>query len=465
MTTAASHAVTTLAMQPALTLADTPTWLTAQNLVSFLVVAVILHVILGTITLLIYIERKLSAYCQDRIGPNRVGFDFGLPFMPKIIRRCWGLGQSLADGIKLFLKEDYTPERVDKVLFTLAPAIIVIPALMAFAIIPWGGTWICPSFRIPLVNWAVEGGPVQVQGLVVNIGIVYVLAVAAVGVYGVTLGGWASNNKYAFLGGLRATAQMISYEIPMGLMLLAALLVVGSLLPDQVIRHQVSNGWLLFSQPIAAVIFLIALIAEANRAPFDNPECEQELVGGYHTEYTSMRFGLFMLAEYAHLINASAFFSLIFLGGYQIPGIPGLQPDDTHILAVLFKFGVYMTKIILMISFIMLIRWTIPRLRFDQVMSMAWGAVIPISLLVVVATSFMVYFGYRGLIPMLIMNLGLIAIIFVFAPLFPRSDSNRRLAIYGSRFSPMEGELVSTGPTHAMAREDRPVEGTIDPVR
>lgn len=448
-----------------LTLADTPSWVTAQNLVSCLLIALVLNVNLVCIAYFIYIERKMAAYIQDRLGPNRVGFDFGLPFMPKFLRRCWGLGQSLADGIKLFVKEDYTPERVDKILYTLAPAIIVIPALMAFAVIPFGGTWICPTFTIPLVNWTVAGGPVQVQGLAVNVGVVYVLATAAVGVYGVTLGGWASNNKYAFLGGLRATAQMISYEIPMGLMLLSALLITRSFLPDQIVRYQTEHGWLLFSQPIAAAIFLIALIAEANRAPFDNPECEQELVGGYHTEYTSMRYGLFMLAEYGHVLNASAFFTLMFLGGYQIPGLPGLQPDDTHILAVLAKITVYFVKIFLMAGFIMLVRWTIPRLRFDQVMSMAWGGVIPISLLIVVATSVMVYINYTGLIPMLAMNAVLVAVIMLFAPLIPKVESNRRLPLYGSRFSPMPGEYVSSRPTHAVALEDRPVEGTVDPVR
>jgi len=172
-----------------------------------------------------------------------------------------------------------------------------------------------------------------------------------------------------------------------------------------------------------------------------------------------------MLAEYGHVLNASAFFSLMFLGGYQLPGIPGLQPDDTHILAVLAKITVYFVKIFLMAGFIMLVRWTIPRLRFDQVMSMAWGGVIPISLLIVVATSFMVYFNATGIVPMVLMNVGLIAIIYLLTPLMPKAEANRRIPLYGSRFSPMPGEFVSARPTHAMALEDRPVQGTIDPVR
>jgi len=262
-------------MNPALTLAQTPSWVTAQNLVSFLLIAAILNVNLICIAYFIYIERKMAAYIQDRLGPNRVGFDFGLPFMPKFLRRCWGLGQSLADGIKLFVKEDYTPERVDKILFTLAPAIIVIPALMAFAVIPFGGTWNCPTFTIPVLDWTVQGGPVQVQGLVANVGVFYVLAVAALGVYGVTLGGWASNNKYAFLGGLRATAQMISYEIPMGLMLLSALLVTRSLMPQDIIRHQVENGWLIFSQPVAGAIFLIASSPRPTALPSTTPSASR----------------------------------------------------------------------------------------------------------------------------------------------------------------------------------------------
>ncbi len=442
-------------------------WISAQLIVSAVVILVVVHAILFGVTLCIYLERKISAYIQDRIGPNRVGFDFGLPAL-KFLRGCLGLGQSLADGIKLFLKEDYTPERVDKVLFTLAPAVIVIPALIGFVVIPWGGTWNVPEFTIPLLNVHVEGGPVVVAGANVNVGIIYLIAAASLGVYGVTLGGWASNNKYSFLGGLRATAQMLAYEIPLGLSLLAVLLVVGSVMPEQIIRHQVENGWMIIAQPIAGALFFISALAEANRAPFDNAEAEQELVGGYHTEYSSMRFALFLLAEYCHVITSSAFFALLFLGGYHLPLVPWLSPDETTFLAVLIKGLVYAGKVSLLVCFVMVVRWTLPRMRYDQVMMMAWQAVIPIALVVVVATSLVIYFGVgRSLgmawgesIPLLAANLLLVSGLLVLYPMLPRYNPNRKIRLYGSRFSPVPGAGVTTAPTDPMALEDRPVQGT-----
>jgi NADH-quinone oxidoreductase subunit H len=442
-------------------LPETLNWITAQLLVSCLVVAVMLHVILITVAYLIYLERKISAYVQDRVGPNRVGLDFGLTFMPKFLRRAFGLGQSLADGFKLFLKEDYAPSRVDKALFTLAPAIIVIPALMGFLIIPWGGTWMCPDIHVPLTNYVIAGGPVQVIGANINVGVVYLLAVAAMGVYGVTLGGWASNNKYSFLGGLRATSQMISYEIPMGMALLAVLLTAGSVLPDTLVRIQALDGWNILLHPLAGILFFIAGLAEANRAPFDNAECEQELVGGYHTEYSSMRFGTFLLAEYAHVQTFSSFFTLLFLGGYHLPFVPGLSPEATGLGAMLLKCGVYFTKVILVISLVMLVRWSLPRLRFDQIMQTAWQALIPLGLLVIVGTSVMIYLNQRTLIPMLGMNVFVAVIFVLLMPWLHTPRANARVPLYGSRFSPMAGERVSHAPTSGLATEDRPVEGTL----
>lgn len=430
----------------------------AQLVVSLVVILVVIHVVLLTVAYLIYLERKISAYIQDRLGPNRVGFDFGLPFL-KFLRGALGLGQPLADGLKFLLKEDYAPSRVDKYLFTIAPMASMTPALIGFVIIPWGGVWICPDFTLPFVG-EVEGGPVHIAGLVVNVGILYLLAVASLGVYGVTLGGWASNNKYSFLGGMRCTAQMISYEVPLGVSLLAALLLMGTFLPDEIIRYQHANGWLIVSQPIAAFIFFTAILAEANRAPFDNAEAEQELVGGYHTEYSSMRFALFFLAEYAHMITSSAFFALIFLGGYEIPFIPWLSPESTSLLAVFLKFFVFFGKVLLIICFMMVIRWSLPRLRYDQVMSMAWQAVIPLSIAVLIMTSVMVYFGLRGPLPMLGANVVLALVALAIVPFLPRYVPNRRLALYGSRFSPVEGERVSTRPTDPVALEDRPVQST-----
>ena len=437
--------------------------LTAQFIVSAVICVVVVHVILIGVAYSIYLERKISAYIQDRVGPNRVGFDFGLPAL-RFLRGMFGLGQPLADGLKFFLKEDYTPAHVDKVLFTLAPAVIVIPALMGFIVIPWGGAWNVPDFTIPILNIHVAGGPVQVAGAVVNVGVIYLLAVASLSVYGVTLGGWASNNKYSFLGGLRSTAQMLAYEIPLGLSLLAVLLVVGSLIPADLIGYQVKNGWLLLSQPIAAVIFFISILAEANRAPFDNAEAEQELVGGYHTEYSSMRFALFFLAEYSHMITSSAFFALVFLGGYHLPFIPWLSPEETTLVAALLKCLVYFTKVALLVCFMMVIRWTLPRMRFDQVMMMAWQAVIPLALVVVIVSSAVIYLNlgprfnlpWGQSLPLLAANAAVIVGFLIIYPLLPNYETNRRVPMYGSRFNPVPGEPVSTRPRDPMALADRP---------
>jgi NADH-quinone oxidoreductase subunit H len=433
-----------------------PSIITAQLIVNIIVCVIVIHIVLVGAGLLLWQERKLSAYVQDRIGPNRVGFDLipQLSFLKGLV----GLGQGLADGLKLFLKEDYTPRRVDKVLFLLAPGVMVIPALIGFIIIPWGGAFNFPAIDLSFISsgMMLPGGVVHVAGANFNVGVVYLLAVASLGVYGVTLGGWAANNKYSFLGGLRATAQMISYEIPMGLSILAVLLLVGSLLPEAIIKYQVSHGWLIATQPVSAVIFFIAIMAEANRAPFDNAECEQELVGGYHTEYSSMRFALFILAEYAHLIVSCAFFSLLFLGGYHLPFIGALDPTATGLVAVLAKCAVFGLKAYLLVSLMMLIRWTIPRLRYDQIMSAGWQGLIPASLLVVVVTAVMVYLDLRSLPLMLLANVGVLVVILAVQPILPKNNPNKRVQLYGSRFSPMDDERVRTQSAEAMALADRP---------
>ncbi|HYE03288.1 MAG TPA: complex I subunit 1 family protein [Phycisphaerales bacterium] len=412
-----------------------PAFLTVQFIVSAVTAVVMVHVVLITVAYSIYLERKISAYIQDRIGPNRVGFDFGLPAL-KFLRGAWGLGQPLADGIKFLLKEDYQPRGADRFLFTLAPAAIVIPALIGFAIIPWGGLWNLGDLHVG--DWVIPGGKVIVAGAPVNAGVVYLLAVAALGVYGVVLGGWASNNKYSFLGGLRASAQMISYEIPLGLSLLAVLLVVGSLLPQRIIGYQLEHGWLLFHHPLTAFIFFTAALAEANRAPFDNAEAEQELVGGYHTEYSSMRFALFFLAEYSHLVTSSTFFVLLFLGGWDLIPFVNLLPVEatglTGAAVVLLKTLIYFTKVVLLVCFAMVIRWTLPRMRFDQVMHAAWQSVIPLTLLLVVGTAVLVHLGYRGLAPMLLLNVALAGLVLMLLPMLPKATTNRRVRLAGSRF-------------------------------
>lgn len=434
---------------------------TAQLLVSAIAILIFVHVNLICAAYLVYAERKISAYIQDRIGPNRVGFDFGLPILAPL-KRMLGLGQALADGIKFMLKEDYTPNNVDKFLFSLAPCAIAVAAFLGTIIVPWGGVWVCPSFTIPFINFHIEGGPVSVGGLShINVGVVYLLAVTSLGVYGITLGGYASNNKYSFLGGLRATAQMISYEIPMGLSILVVLLMVGSLKGQDIIAHQASGGWLILAQPIAAIVFFIAILAEGNRAPFDNAECEQELVGGYHTEYSSMRFALFFLAEYIGILTSCAMFALFFLGGYHLPGWELTSPENTTIWGVLAKILVYLTKSIGLVCFSMVIRWTIPRLRYDQIMHVGWQGLIPISLAMVVVASIMVYFGRTDLLANVSANFGLIAIILAVLYFSRGKLPNRKIRLAGSRFNPLPGEIVRTSPSAAMALADKPYEGTV----
>ncbi|MHA7812138.1 MAG: complex I subunit 1/NuoH family protein [Phycisphaerales bacterium] len=433
-----------------------------QFIVSALVLAIGVHVVLGLVAYGVYLERKISAYIQDRIGPNRVGFDFGLPFLG-FLKGCLALGQPLADGIKFLVKEDFTPSNVDKVLFTLAPIFAVVPALIGFVVMPWGGYWDMPAITLPIIG-EIGGEVVSVSGAEVHIGIIYLLAVASIGVYGVTLGGWASNNKYSMLGGLRATAQMISYEIPLGLALLSTLLITGTFMPNGIVAYQVENGWMMLSMPLAGLLFYVCGLAESNRAPFDNAEAEQELVGGFHTEYSSMRFALYFLAEYAHLVTACAFFVLLFLGGYHLPMVGITDPASTGLLAMIVKIHVFAIKVVLMVCLAMFVRWTIPRMRYDQVMMLGWQAMIPAGMLIIVVTSVMVYFGKTTLLPMLGANIAMLVVLLVaqhiFATLNGRSTANRRIGLWGSRYSPMEGERVVTAPTNTMAREDRPVQGT-----
>ncbi|MEM1166567.1 MAG: complex I subunit 1 family protein [Planctomycetota bacterium] len=441
----------------------------AQLFVGIVVVLVMIHAILGTIPLLIYFERKISSYIQDRLGPNRTGFDFGLPFLqklftPKGAKRpfgFWGLGQSAADGLKFVLKEDFIPKGADRALFTLAPIVAVIPAFIGWAVIPWGGVIeLTESISIAGREF-VEAGRALVAVGDLNIGFIYLLAVAGIGVYGVILGGWASNNKYSFLGGLRASAGMISYEIPMGTAILAIILVAGSVQPSVIVSEQASAGWFVVSQPIAALLFFVCSLAEANRAPFDNAEAEQELVGGYHTEYSAMRFALFFLAEYAHMITASAFLVALFFGGYHLPFIPHLQPEATGLLAAFLKVQVYFIKVMLVICFMMVIRWTLPRIRYDQVLALAWNTLIPVGIAQVVATSIWVFLGWTQWWALLGMNVLLaVMITALLAPATSVGTRNRKVQLAGSRFSPLPGERVVTGPSDPIALSDAPMQST-----
>ncbi len=342
-----------------------PFWFSAA-LAVFVAVA-----ILTAVAYCIYFERKISASIQDRIGPNRVG--------PA------GLLQPLADGLKFFLKEDIIPARVDKALFILAPCIAFGLAMIGFAVLPWGGE----------VDLNGDGTPDAIcQVADPGIGLLYLLGVGALGVYGVVLGGWANNNKYAFFAAMRSTAQMLSYEIPLGLAILVVVLTVGHLRLEDIVLSQIGEGnvWNIVLHPVAFVILLTTLFAETNRTPFDLAEAEQELVGGYHTEYSALKFGLFFLGEYAHIITGSGFIAVLFLGGWHLPFVPGLQPENISIWAMLFKMLVMGAKIAAFIFLFMWVRWTLPRFRFDQLMRLSWKGLIPVSLILAVYVMVLVYF-------------------------------------------------------------------------
>ena len=391
----------------------------AQVFISIIVITLVIHVMLLSTAYLIFLERKVSAWAQDRLGPNRTTFTFGqdnwlknVPGLRIVTRhRLWGLGQALADGVKLLIKEDYTPPHVEKTLFILAPMLAVIPALIGWAIVPWGGRWDFPGIVMPesfLGFFPLPGGGAQLveAGLVdvavapVSIGVIYILAISSLAVYGVVLAGYASNNKYSFLGGLRATAQMLSYEIPMGVIVLIMILLYHS--PDARLMVDLQGGWGgdgawgLFLHPLLAVIFFTAILAETNRAPFDLAEAEQELVGGFHTEYSSMKWALFFLGEYMHMITGSAFFIILFLGGWDIIPFVGELPIVAEglwggIALVALKTLVFAGKVALCLFVMMWIRWTLPRLRFDQLMKLAWVGVIPLTIVMLLVVGVLVY--------------------------------------------------------------------------
>jgi NADH-quinone oxidoreductase subunit H len=324
---------------------------------------IVANVILGAVAYLIYVERKVAAYAQDRIGPNRAGREFGIPF---------GLLQPLADGAKMLLKEGVVPAYVNKPLYMLAPIIAMVASLIGFAVVPFG----------PVGSNQVMDFIIAPQ---VDVGIVYVFAVSSLAVYGVILAGWASNNKYSFLGALRSSAQLISYEIPLGLSILGIVLCVGSLELNTIINWQDKHVWGIVVSPIGFLIFLISAFAETNRLPFDLPESEQELIGGFHTEYSGMKFGMFFLGEYVHVITVSFLTVILFLGGWGLPFV--LSQEQTGIVSVVFKVLVILTKVTAVILFMMWIRWTLPRFRYDQLMDLAWKSLIPLALVNVVATA------------------------------------------------------------------------------
>ncbi|MFO0890118.1 MAG: NADH-quinone oxidoreductase subunit NuoH [Isosphaeraceae bacterium] len=336
-------------------------------------ILVVVSIAMGTVAYLIYVERKVAAYAQDRVGPNRAGRELGIPF---------GLLQPLADGAKMLIKEDVIPDYVARPLYILAPVIAIVAAMIGFAVVPFG-----PVGDGQIMNFQIAPN--------VNIGILYVFAIGSLAVYGVILAGWASNNKYAFLGALRSSAQLISYEIPLGMSILGMVLIVGSLDLNRIMNWQDSHVWGIFVQPLGFLLFFVSAFAETNRLPFDLPESEQELVGGFHTEYSAMKFGMFFLGEYLHVITVSFLTVILFFGGWDLPFV--LDQNQTGFLSAAFKVLVLLAKVALVIFFIMWVRWTLPRFRYDQLMDLAWKSMIPLALVNLVATAAIVQLVYsRG---------------------------------------------------------------------
>jgi len=305
------------------------------------------------------IERKMAGWFQDRHGPNRAG--------------PWGLLQPLADGIKLFFKEEFMPNTADKFLYILGPSLTMFIALLTSAAIPWGP------------DLVINGQAYSLQVADINIGILYIFAIVSIGVYGIIIGGWASNNKYALLGAVRASSQMISYELAMSLSIITIVMMTGSLSMRDIVAQQQGFNWNIWYQPVGFFIFLICAFAETNRAPFDLPECETELVGGYHTEYSSMKLGFYLFAEYINMFISGAVMATLFLGGYHFPGLDklGLSPN----VFAFVSFMVLFMKITLFGFIYMWIRWTLPRFRYDQLMKLGWKSLIPLAILNVVITG------------------------------------------------------------------------------
>ena len=313
-------------------------------------------------------ERKVAAFLQDRVGPNRAGWG--------------GLLQPLADGAKLFTKEEFFPNTPNRFLFILGPAIAMSTALITSAVIPWGD------------KIHVFGRDVMLQATDIDVSILYVFGVLSIGVYGIMIGAWASNNKYSLMSAVRASSQMISYEVAMGLAMISILMMSGSLSLKDITVMQANDGWNIFYQPLAFLIFLICSFAETNRTPFDLAECESELIGGYHTEYSSMKMGFYLFAEYANMFISSTILAVVFLGGYHFPGMAWVNENWGINIGALLGFLTLFGKICFFIFFYMWVRWTIPRFRYDQLMHLGWKILIPLAVINIIVTGIvMVLFG------------------------------------------------------------------------
>lgn len=333
-------------------------WLILEKLI-LVIIIISLSLVIAMYTT--YAERKVAAWLQDRRGPNRAG--------------PWGIFQPLADGGKLFFKEEIFPLASSKFLFLLGPSMAMMTALMTSAVIPWG------------TSLHLFGRNISLQIADINIGILYIFGVVSLGVYGIMIGGWASNNKFSLLAAVRGASQMISYELAMGLALIALLMLTGSLQMSVIVKNQVQHGWYVIYQPLGFIIFFICALAECNRTPFDLPEAENELNFGYHQEYSSMKLGFYLFAEYINMFISSAVMATLFFGGYDIPFVNeaswGLSPN----LLAIIGFAVLMAKIFFFLFVFIWIRWTIPRFRYDQLMNLGWKGLIPLSLANMVITA------------------------------------------------------------------------------
>lgn len=327
----------------------------------FILVAVIFGISLVIAMYSTYAERKVAAYLQDRLGPDRAG-----PF---------GILQPLADGIKMFMKEEIIPTTSNKWLFIVGPGLALLCACIGTAVIPWGSPMVIGDKVVPL----------QVSDI--NVGVLYIFGVVSLGVYGVMIGGWASNNKYSLLSAIRAASQNISYEIAMGLSIIALLLMTNTLSLKTIVEQQHGWHWNVLYQPLGFLIFIVCSFAETNRAPFDLPECETELIGGYHTEYSSMKLGFYLFAEYINMFVSSAVMATLYFGGYNYPGMDYMATLLGPTWAPLFGTAVLFAKIFFFIFFFMWVRWTIPRFRYDQLMNLGWKGLIPLAIANIIITG------------------------------------------------------------------------------
>jgi NADH-quinone oxidoreductase subunit H len=333
---------------------------------AFIIEKSILIVIVFAITMIMamystWAERKVAAFLQDRVGPNRAGWG--------------GLLQPLADGMKLFAKEEFEPDTKNRFLFFVGPAVAMSTALMTSAVIPWGD------------KLEIFGRTVILQATDIDGSLLYIFAIVSIGVYGIMIGGWASNNKFSLMGAVRAASQMVSYEVAMGLSVIALIMMTGTLSLKEISVQQAGMNWNVFYQPVGFLIFLICAFAETNRTPFDLAECESELIGGYHTEYSSMKMGFYLFAEYANMFISSTIIAVLYFGGYNYPGMQWMVDNVGVNTANIIGIGVLFAKICFFIFFYMWVRWTIPRFRYDQLMNLGWKILIPLSILNIIITG------------------------------------------------------------------------------